>query len=246
MLFDHGMLWPALGPLAAARQIILYDQRGRGESSLPADPEKATIEGDAEDLGAIRRGLGIRRWDVLGHSWGGGIAMLGTAADLAGVRRLITVDAVGPTGDWIPRLRTNALERLSGEACKRLQRIDEAALTSPDPEVHAEQAQAIYPAWFADPEMPARFSLPRIENKTGAAVLARLRTQHYDWREQLSAVTTPTLVIHGEVDPLPLDTSARLATLLPNATRTIIPAAGHMPFWEAPDVFFPLVEKFLQ
>ena len=42
LLFDHGLLWPALAPLAAARQLILYDQRGRGESQAPARPRRVT------------------------------------------------------------------------------------------------------------------------------------------------------------------------------------------------------------
>jgi proline iminopeptidase len=245
MIFDHAMLWPALSPLAAHRQVILYDLRGRGESSAPASPAESTIEDDAADLGALRRALGIRQWDVLGHSWGGGIAMLGVSADAAGTRRLVTVDAVGPTSEWIPALRRNALARLRGEARKLLERIDEAALTSNDPEVHAEQAQAIYPAWFVDDDMPTRFALPRRLNPTGSAVLARLRAQHYDWRQQLGNISAPALVLHGELDPLPVEISRQVASVIPAATHVVIPDAGHMPFWEAPDVFFPAVEQFL-
>src|SRR5690349_3152251 len=81
MLYDHSMLWPALSPLAQRRQVILYDQRGRGQSEPPQDPANASIEDDATDIGALRRALGIRRWDVLGHSWGGGIALLATSLD---------------------------------------------------------------------------------------------------------------------------------------------------------------------
>jgi Predicted hydrolases or acyltransferases (alpha/beta hydrolase superfamily) len=110
MINDHSLLWPALSPLAARRQLVLYDQRGRGESQPPADPLAARIEDDAEDIGALRRALGIRRWDVLGHSWGGGIAMLGVARDLAATRRLVTVDAVGPTSAWMPLLHAGALD----------------------------------------------------------------------------------------------------------------------------------------
>jgi proline iminopeptidase len=245
MLFGHDMLWPALAPLAARRQVILYDLRGRGASSQPAEPGQSRIEDDAADVGALRRALGIRQWDVLGHSWGGGIAMLGVGSDQVGTRRLVTVDSVGPTSDWIPMLRRNALQKLSGELRNRLERIDEATLTSPDVEVHAEQTQAIYPAWFVDPEMATRFSLPRSLNETGATVLARLRAQRYDWRREVSALRLPTLVIHGALDPLPVETSQQIVTLLPHAQHVVIPDAGHMPFWEAPDVFFPAIEKFL-
>ena len=106
LLYDHALLWPALSPLAAERQVILYDQRGRGESQPPPNPLAARIEDDAEDIGALRRALGIRQWDVLGHSWGGGIAMLGAVRDLAGTRRLVTANAVGPTSAWMAELQT--------------------------------------------------------------------------------------------------------------------------------------------
>jgi proline iminopeptidase len=35
MIFDHTLLWPALAVLATQRQLVFYDQRGRGASSIP-------------------------------------------------------------------------------------------------------------------------------------------------------------------------------------------------------------------
>lgn len=245
MLFDHAVLWPALSPLAAGRQVILYDQRGRGASQAPPDPNAATVEDDAADLGALRRALGIRRWDVLGHSWGGGIAALGTALDPAGVRRLVLVDAVGPTGGWMAGLRANVLARLDGEPLAEYLAIAEDALTVPDPDVHAAHARASYPAWFADAELGRYFTPPAAGSQTGAAVLARLRADTYDWRPTLRALSPPTFVIHGELDALPVAVSDDWMAILPRARRLIIPHCGHMPFWEAPRRFFDAVQAYL-
>ena len=55
MIFDHGMLWPALSPLAATRQVILYDLRGRGESSAAPNPADASIEDDAREWEGVYR-----------------------------------------------------------------------------------------------------------------------------------------------------------------------------------------------
>jgi proline iminopeptidase len=96
-----------------------------------------------------------------------------------------------------------------------------------------------------DDDMPARFVLPKRLNPTGSAVLARLRAQHYDWRQELGNILLPVLVIHGELDPLPVETSRQIASTIPAAKHAVIPDAGHMPFWEAPDVFFPTVQQFL-
>ena len=245
MLYDHSMLWPALSPLAQRRQVILYDQRGRGRTEAPSDPSTTSIEEDAADVAALRRVLGIRRWDLLGHSWGGGIAMLATSIDPAGIRRLVTVDAIGPTSSWMPTLHERVRQRLTVEQRTEFDRIDRRDLAHADPELQAEYARAVYPAWFADPDLARFFAPPKVTSDTGAAVLARLRREGYDWRTRLRALSVPTLVIHGEEDALPMSVSAELAALLPRAQRELVPHAGHMPFWEAPDVFFPIVDSFL-
>ena len=245
MLYDHSMLWPALSPLAMTRQVILYDQRGRGTSSAPADPLDATIDDDAADVSALRRALGIRRWDVLGHSWGGGIAMLAAAGDLAGVRRLVLVDAVGPTNKWMPLLRQNVIDRLVGDEREAVASIPEDALGNPDPVLHSTYSRAVYPAWFADREMAHRFTPPEALSRTGAAILSRLR-RGYDWRERMRAVSTPALVIHAEDDPLPLAVADENSYILSNARTVVVPSSGHMPFWEAPQRFFALVQAFLE
>jgi proline iminopeptidase len=245
MLYDHALLWPALSPLASGRQVILYDQRGRGASDAPADPLAARIEDDAADVGALRRALGIRQWDVLGHSWGGGIAMLGVVGDQAGTRRLVTVNSVGPTSAWMPALHAAAVARASDADRATLERLSGAPQHQPDVEVHGAYSRASYGAYFADPEMAAHFAPPHAASVTGAAVAARLRREGYDWRERLRALSVPTLVIHGERDALPAAVALELSELLPRARLALLPDAGHMPFWEAPKRFFDEAGSFL-
>lgn len=246
LLFDHKLLWPALSPLAERRQLIFYDQRGRGASAAPPGPQAARIEHDAGDLAALRHALGFRRWDVLGHSWGGGIAVLGTERDQTGVRRLVLVNAVGPRSEsWLPGLHAAALRRLPPTQHAVLQHLDPTALHETNPGVHSAYARAIYPAWFADPDMAQLFAPPRSESRTGAAVAARLRREGYDWTSLVRALHMDSLVIHGADDLLPPSVARELVALLPKARLSLIPGAGHMPFWEAPALFFHQVESFL-
>ncbi len=253
LIFDHRSLWPALSPLAARRQLVLYDQRGRGAPPAPPGARAARIEHDAGDVGALREALGIGQWDVLGHSWGGGIAMLGAAADVArhpdAVRRLVLVDAVGPTGWWLPRLDPDAVARLEArgdaEGAGALRPFLTEDLTRPDPELHERYARALYPAWFADAELARELTPPRAVSVTGAAVVARLRTEGYDWRGAVRALRVPTLVIHGDEDLLPVAVAREIGAELPQAQVAHVPGAGHMPFWERPAQFFELVEHFL-
>ena len=79
----------------------------------------------------------------------------------------------------------------------------------------------------------------------GMSVAARLRREGYDWREQLRALSTPALVLHGERDALPATLAVELSQLLPRARLVLIPNAGHMPFWEAPQRVFSEIDAFL-
>ena len=245
LLFDHNLLWPALAPLAERRQLILYDQRGRGDSQVPPAARAARIEHDAGDLPALRDAIGLAQWDVFGHSWGGGLAMLATERDRTGVRRLVLVDSVGPSGNWQNDLLRDALPRLAPGDRAILERIDQQALLAPEPGIHSAYSRAMYAAWFADSSLATMFSPPRSDSRTGAAVAARLRGEGYDWTGLLRAVSVPTLVIHGDRDLLPVSVAREIVATLANARLEIIPEAGHMPFWESPELFFTLIESFL-
>ncbi len=248
LLYGHRSLWPTLSPLAARRQVVLYDQRGRGESAAPPGVRAARIEHDALDLPALRAALGIPAWDVLGHSWGGGIAMRSAAEPDAGVRRLVLVDAVGATSAWLPPLHGRALDRLARvnpHAHDALAAFDPARLSEPDPAYHAAYARAFSPAWFVDQSLAPRFAPPNDVSVTGVTIAARLRRDGYDWSDVVTAVHAPTLLLHGDADVLDAGVGRATAAVLPAATITVLAQAGHMPFWETPAEFFAAVELFL-
>jgi proline iminopeptidase len=242
-------LWPALEPLATHCQLVFYDQRGRGQSQVPPGHLSSRLEFDAGDVVALRHALHIPQWDLLGHSWGGGIAMLAASADAVAVRRLVLVNAVGITSSWLPPLHEAALARLVGDDRERLAAFDPARLLVPDLAAHAEYAQAYFPAWFADAGFARHVTPPVGTSATGAAVAARLRRDGYDWTDRLRDLTAPTLVVHGAADVLPLSEAARTAAHLAERSRSVrvvpIAEAGHNPFWEAPDAFFAAVHAFL-
>ncbi|MEA3247922.1 MAG: alpha/beta hydrolase [Gemmatimonadota bacterium] len=245
MIYSHALLWPALAPLAAGRQLILYDLRGRGASQAAPGPRQSRVEFDAGDLPAIREALSIARWDVLGHSWGGGIAMLAASRDPDGVRRLVMVDAVGVTCGWIPGLHEAALARLAGPERAILASLDPRLLEDDNPQTHGEYSRAIYPAYFADPDMTRGFAPPNETSQTGAAVAARLRREGYDWRADAERVAATTLLVHGADDVIPPGLARETAAIIPHARVEVVAQAGHMPFWEQPERFFGIVTPFL-
>src|SRR5690606_14455989 len=152
---------------------------------------------------------------------------------------------VGPAGESPARTPRTARGRPAGPDRQALAALDPAALAEPDPAAHSDYSRAFAPAWFADVSLAPLFAPPVTEGLTGATVAARLRREGYDWRERVRALDRPTLVILGERDALPRQTAEELVALLPQATLRTIPEAGHMPFWERPETFFPIVQSFL-
>jgi proline iminopeptidase len=248
LLFSHALLWPMLSPLAEQRMLILYDQRGRGESAAPPGVRAARIEHDGSDVVALVEALALDQVDLLGHSWGGGIAMLAASALTTRVRRLVLANAVGITSAWLPPLHDIAVARLSGPARDALAALDPQQLVEPELAMHARYARAFYPAWFADRAFGRQVTPPPGTSQTGAVIAARLRRDGYDWHETVRALTARTLVLHGTDDALPvataLDTADHLGRVT-SVTTSLIAGAGHMPFLEQPAPFFAQVEAFL-
>ena len=96
----HASFLDAL-PLADERAVILYDQLDSGASDRPADPANWTVERFTDEVDAIRRALGIARWHVAGHSWGGTIALEYGARQPDALAGLVLASPLVSTRSWI-------------------------------------------------------------------------------------------------------------------------------------------------
>ena len=70
----HGYFLPYLLPLAKDHRLVFMDERGSGRSERLADFKGYTLNVMACDADAVRRALGLKKVDVLGHSFGGILA----------------------------------------------------------------------------------------------------------------------------------------------------------------------------
>ena len=110
---------------------------------------------------------------------------------------------------------------------------------------------AFSPAWFADQSLTPRFTPPNDVSVTGVTVTDVLRRDLYQGSDVVPGVRAPTLLMHGVVihgvgDLLYPSVAHATAAQFPSALLTLIPGAGHMPFWDDPATFFAAVEFFLQ
>lgn len=69
----------------------------------------------------------------------------------------------------------------------------------------------------------------------------------FDVRDQVKAITAPTLIIAGEVDRMtPLKHATFMAEHIPAARLRMVPEAGHMVMLEAADTVTQAISDFLQ
>jgi proline iminopeptidase/L-proline amide hydrolase len=81
IVFAHGgpgsSHWYFLNATALAdeRAVIFYDQLDSGRSDHPSDPKNWTAPRFLSELPSIARALNVKRWHMLGASWGGTLAL---------------------------------------------------------------------------------------------------------------------------------------------------------------------------
>ena len=106
--FSGALFEPLAQHLAARHRVLLPDQRGTGKSVMePWDPAPFTIEGAVADLETIREALGLERWILLGHSWGGILGMSYAAEHPERVAGLVLVDSGGVSPEPANRSRVS-------------------------------------------------------------------------------------------------------------------------------------------
>lgn len=229
---------------------IRYQQRGLPPSTL-APPY--TIETHVADAIAVLDALQIERAWVIGHSWGGHLAMHLAVAHPDRLLGVVAVDPLGavPDGGWAD-LDRNLFERLarhSPAASQRAQEIDRRAMAGEATvEEMRESVILIWPYYFAQPETAPK---PPPDLDMSVELYAGVVASVYEHfgrgtlERGLPGYDGPFLLIHGERDPLPLAASRRTAGLMPQAVLTPIAEVGHFPWLERPDEVAAALTAFL-
>src|SRR5436305_441086 len=124
--FSHSYLLPDLDRLSDSFRLIYYDQRGRGKSADNVQPEDVTIESEIEDLESLREYFGLQSVAVLGHSWGGILAMEYATRHPDRVSHLILMNSAPASRDDYVMFRESWIESIPDDI-EKLQAIGSTA-----------------------------------------------------------------------------------------------------------------------
>jgi proline iminopeptidase len=216
---------------------LRYTQRGVAPS-LTEGP--FTIEQHVADALAVLDRSGVAAATVLGHSWGGYLAMQLAARAPGRVSALVLADALGAVGDGgLASFGAELAARATPEARARIAELGEISPTSREQEtaVALEYFRLDWPGLFAvpadAPPVPDTVRVgPEAFEQTSASVAEAAELG--DLPGLLSGFTGPAEVVAGERSPLPRQAAESTAAVFPDARLTIVPGAGHQVWHEAP------------
>jgi 3-oxoadipate enol-lactonase len=201
-------------------QVIAFDNRGMGQSSLPEGVDQ-TIALLADDAAALLDALGVDSAHVYGHSMGGAIAQEMALRHPEKVRSLILAGA-SPGGSQAVPAQEAALAA-SVEGCITGDITTPGVLEnlfSPDYLVE-HRSSFIELVHHLAPDYPAA------SPEAIAAQLAAAAT--HDAYDRLPDIAAPTLVLHGTDDPLvPVANGRILAERIPGAQLVLLQGAKHL------------------
>ena len=245
--FDHNYLVPELDRLAESFRLVYYDQRGRGRSAGAVRAEDVGIASEIEDVESVRRHFGFDQVTVLGHSWGGVLAMEYATRHAEHVSHLILLGtAPASRDDWLAFREHLPKTRAPGDVERLRALASSAGYEAGDLEVEKEYCRIHFSPTIRDREalesVVGRLYTHFTEETvlTARAIVQRLyedtwMADGYDLIPKLRALRIPTLVLHGEHDFIPVAFADRVAQAMPCARLVVLEGCGHFAYVESPD-----------
>ena len=244
MVFAHGYgcdqnMWRFVAPRFEDRfRVVLFDHVGAGASDLATyDPDRyATLEGYADDVVEICRGLELEDVVFVGHSVS---AMIGVLAAERAPELFSKLVLVGPSPRYIDDEGyvggfgeddiSDLLESLESNYLGWSSAMAPVIMGNPDRPELGEELTASF--CRTDPENARRFAR--------ATFLS-------DNRDDLAKVETPTLVVQCSNDVIaPVAVGEYVAATMPNASLVVLDATGHCPNLSAPEETTVAMKSFL-
>ncbi len=232
-------------------RVVTYDQLGCGRSDKPKDNSLWTIGRYVEEVDTVRKAMGLGRIHLLGHSWGGWLAI---EYALKYQKNLCSLALSNTCGD-MPHLIEELIRHraaLGPETVAMMQRCEA-------------ENNLDHPAYMAAITILNYRHVLRLDvwPKSVNASLGNWNMDVYgtmqgpneflytgnlkDWNRisQMPRIRTPTLVMCGQHDELTPACAMRMHHALPDSEITVFPNSSHLPMWEEPQVYLDRVARFL-
>ncbi len=232
-------------------RVVAFDQLGTGSSDRPTDKSLWTIGRYVEETETVRKALGLGKVHMLGHSWGGWLAIDYALTYPGNLETLILEDTVADMPHLISELER--LRAALGPETVAMMQKHEAQGTYNHPEYLAAVTILNYRHVCRLPEWPAPvrrslddWNMGPYETMQGPNEFLYIGNLK-DWNRipDLPQLAMPVLITAGEHDELTPACALRMKLALKDAELKVFANASHMPFYENPQDYYPALLDFL-
>ncbi len=234
-------------------QLIYYDQLGSAYSDQPDDPALWTVERFREEVEQVRSALGLEKFYLYGHSWGGMLAIeyaLNYQSHLKGLIISNMTASIASYVAYINKLRG----QLSAESIGILERFEASGeYTAPEyekvmfGEIYSTHLCRVTP-W---PEPMVRMFLhmnQKVYNTMQGPNEFVITGTFKDWDRwsELKNINVPTLLSVGRFDTMSVADIERMGNLIPNARVAICEQGSHCSMYDDQEHYFADLIRFIR
>ncbi len=250
---SHDYLEPLSAMAKTGRRVVFYDQLGGGNSDHPHNPEMWKVELFVEEVGVVRRALGLEQVHLFGQSWGGMLAMEYALTEPSGLASLILANSPASMPQWIAETK-----RLRAELPPSVQQTllkHENEGTTSDP-AYQDAAFVFYRRHLCRldpwpdclqrtfrklnqyPEVYNTMNGPSEFNVTGTI-------KNWSVADRLGAIRVPTLVLSGRHDEATPEVVETVHRGIHGSEWIVFENSSHMPHLEETERFIHVLSDFL-
>jgi pimeloyl-ACP methyl ester carboxylesterase len=240
----------ALKPLENQFTLVFYDHRCNGHSE-GADVTTMTMDNLTADADALRQALGFEKWVVLGHSFGGNVALEYALRYPQSLSHLILMDTGGDQW-WVNHNAMDILAQrgFSPSTVQDARRFYNGQITPREFITiflkinKAYSYSNSFDLWTMIQGLVLGY-MPKM--RPDACIFGYSKVlQGWSVMDRLGEIKVPTLVIAGSYDFLfPPEHQKQLASGIPNSRLVLVDRAGHNPDMEQPAETINAIRDFI-
>jgi proline iminopeptidase len=230
-----------------------YDQLGCGFSDRPDDPSLWTVERYTEEVEQVRRGLGLERFVLFGHSWGGFLAIEYALRYQRHLSALVISNMTASTAAYVEYAKALRAQ-LPPEVLAKMAAF-EARRDYHAPEYEELLRTTLYQQHFCrlDPwpepvERALRFLNAQIYETMQGPDEFNIVGNYKDWDRwaDLHRITVETLLLGGRHDTMSPAQIEKMSGLMPRARAVICDGGSHMAMYDDQTRYFAALLGFLR